>query len=259
VKIGICVKFTPDTDSRVKAADGNLDLSEAKWVVSAYDVLAVEEAVATRERLKGGEVISLSVGADSNLAALRQGVLAVGADRAVLVSDPAALATDALGVAKVLAAAARQEGLQVLFCGKVANDSGNSQVPAMVAELLGWPQVNRVVKFETDGSTFRATRSVDGGVNEVVEGALPVVLTTEPGLNKPRSAKLPDIMKANKKSPAKPSLADLGLTAADLDPKVRHFAWSPPPARPKGRLLTGDVDAQVSELVRLLRDEAKVL
>jgi electron transfer flavoprotein beta subunit len=196
---------------------------------------------------------------DSAIAQLRGGGLALGADRATLINDPAALASDSLGVARALAAAITRDECSLVFCGKQAIDDDNVQVPAMMAELLGWAQVSFVNEFETDGSTFKASRSVGSGTIEVVTGDLPVVITADKGLNTPRYAKLPAIMKAKKKPIEKLSLADLGLEAADVAPAVLVSDYGLPPGRPKGRILEGEVDEQVSELVRLLREEAKVI
>jgi len=260
MNIGVCVKVVPDTDTRVKIAAGGegIDPAGIKWIVSPYDAFAIEEAVQTQEK-QGGEVVLLSAGPADWQTQLRAGGLAVGAERAVVVDDPAVQATDALGVARTLAAIAKAEGIELLFTGKQAIDDDNVQVPAMVAELLGWPHVSFVSDFETDGITFKATRNVGGGTLEVIEGALPVVITAERGLNTPRYAKLPAIMKAKKKTVDIRSAADVGLSADDLAPAVQLSAYDLPPARPAGRKLDGDVDTMVSELVRLLREEAKVI
>jgi electron transfer flavoprotein beta subunit len=260
MKIGVCMKVTPDTDTRIKinaSADG-IDPAGVKWIVSPYDMFAVEEAIRTKEA-HGGEVVIFSVSNDSAIAQLRGGGLALGADRATLINDPAALASDSLGVARALAAAITRDECSLVFCGKQAIDDDNVQVPAMMAELLGWAQVSFVNEFETDGSTFKASRSVGSGTIEVVTGDLPVVITADKGLNTPRYAKLPAIMKAKKKPIEKLSLADLGLEAADVAPAVLVSDYGLPPGRPKGRILEGEVDEQVSELVRLLREEAKVI
>jgi electron transfer flavoprotein beta subunit len=260
VKIGVCAKFTPDTDTRIKirADNAGIDPAGVKWVVSPYDALAVEEALRTKEKV-AGEVIGLTVGGPETVGLLRGTLLALGASRSLLVSDPAALATDSLGIARVLAALAKAEGLELLFFGKQSIDDDNGQVGPMVAELLGWAQVSRVSKLEIEGDAFTATRAVDGGQKEVVTGKLPAVITCDMGLNTPRFPKLPDIVKAKAKPVETRDLASLGLSAADLAPAVTTTALSYPPARPKGRLLQGDADAMVAELVTLLRSEAKVL
>ena len=158
MKIGVCIKSTPDTDARIRvneAGDGIVQ-TDLKFVISPYDSFGLEEAVQTKEE-HGGEVVLFSVGSDAVVKNLRDG-LAVGGDRGVLVNDPALEKTDALGVSRALAAAIKREDLQVVFCGRQAIDDDNSQVPAMLAELLSWPQVSFVSEFSTDGSRHFGSR-----------------------------------------------------------------------------------------------------
>ncbi len=260
MKIGVCAKFTPDTDTRIKLRPDNsgIDPTGIKWVVSPYDALAVEEALRLKEK-HTGEVISFTVGGDDTAGLLKGTLLALGVGRAVLVNDPAAVGTDALGIARILAAAAKAEGLDMLLFGKQAIDGDNGQVGSMVAEILGWVQVSRVSELTVEGTQFKAVRAVDGGLKELVAGSLPAVVTADMGLNTPRFPKLPDIVKAKTKTVEVKNLAALGLTAAEVAPAVQASNFGLPPARPKGRLLTGDADQMVGELVRLLREEAKVL
>lgn len=258
MNIGVCVKVVPDTDTRIKIAGDGIDESGIKWIVSPYDAFAVEEGAKTKEA-HGGEVVLFSVGNSDWVSQIRASGLAVGGDRAVLVEDEGLADTDSLGTARALAKAIEAEGMQVVFTGKQAIDGDNVQVPAMLAELLGWPHVSFVSEFSLDGDTFTATRNVGGGVQEVVTGSLPVVITADRGLNSPRYAKLPAIMKAKRKKIDTKSLSDLGLTADDVAPAVTLSNYSLPPARPAGRKLEGDVDSMVNELVGLLRNEAKVL
>jgi electron transfer flavoprotein beta subunit len=262
VNIAVCAKVAPDTTAQIKTkADGTgIDRAGIKWSVSAYDEFAIEEAVALKEKKKADKVSIFTVGDDEAVNALRPGGLARGADDMVVCGDPAVMGGDSLTIARALAAMVKADaGIQLVLCGKQAIDDDNVQVPAMLAELLGWAQVSFVCKFELDGTTFKATRNVGGGVQEVVQGNLPVVITCDKGMNTPRYPKLPDIMKAKSKPVAQKKAGDLGLSAADLAPAVVVSNYQPPAARPKGRQLTGDAAAQVKELVRLLREEAKVI
>ncbi|HHO53423.1 MAG TPA: electron transfer flavoprotein subunit beta/FixA family protein [Deltaproteobacteria bacterium] len=260
MKIGICAKVTADTDARLSpSADGGSFEFSGKSVVGPYDMFAVEEAVQTKEK-HGGDTVVFTVGAESDvLSQLRGSVLALGVDKAVIVEDPALANADALGVARALAKAIEAEGVDLVFCGKQAIDDDNVQVPAMIAGLLGWAQVSRVTAFAVDGTSFTATRAMDGGIKQVVSGNLPVLITAERGLNTPRYAKLPAIMKAKKKPTERRDLAALGLSAEAVAPKVSTSAYGSPPERPSGKIIEGDTDTVVAELVRLLREEAKVL
>ena len=258
MKIAVCAKVTPATDSRIVIRDegAGIDESGIKWIVSPYDSIAIEKAVQTKEAL-GGEVVLFTVGADSTIATVRAGGLAVGGDRLVLVNDPAVIESDQLGVAKALAAAIEAEGSEIVFCGKVAVDDDAAQVPAMVAELLGWPQVSMVSELSIDGSSFTAKRAVGGGVYQVVEGSLPVVITADRGLAEPRYAKLPAIMKAKRKKIAKKKAGDLGLDGVTAGVAVSDYAL--PAARQKVQILEGEPAETAKELARLLREEAKVI
>lgn len=188
--------------------------------------------------------------------------MARGADGAVRLDDPAFAGSDSLGIARILAAAAKKEGIGMLLAGKQAIDDDNSQVPAMVAELLGWPQVTVIDKLEISGDGFKAWRQSGGGVRDVVAGSLPAVFSADKGMNTPRYAKLRGIMMAKRKKIPVYDAAALGLDASTVGSagaKVVQTGWGEPPARPPGRILSGEVPSMVKELVTLLRDEAKVL
>ena len=149
----------------------------------------------------------------------------------------------------------------MLLAGKQAIDDDNSQVPAMVAELLGWPQVTVIDKLEISGDGFKAWRQSGGGVRDVVAGSLPAVFSADKGMNTPRYAKLRGIMMAKRKKIPVYDAAALGLDAERRLGwrQVVQTGWGEPPARPPGRILSGEVPSMVKELITLLRDEAKVL
>lgn len=261
MKIGVCAKVVPDTAAQIKTkADGSgIETAGLKWVVNPYDSNAIEAAVQLVDAKKAASAHGYAVGDDSAVNTLRPGGLAVGLTDLTLINDPALSDSDHLGAAKALAAAIKADGIGLVLCGKVSVDDDAVQVPAMLAELLGWPLVSMVNKLDVDGDAFSATRAVGGGVEEEVSGSLPAVITCDKGLNTPRYAKLPDIVKSKRKPVNTKSLSDLGLSAADVAAKVEVSAYGGPPARPAGRILEGDLPAQVNELVRLLRDEAKVI
>ncbi len=250
MKIAVCVKRVPDTEARVKiGADGaSIDESGVKFIINPYDEFAVEEALQRREKAGAGEVVVISLGADAAQETIR-GALAMGADRGVLL-QAAPIPADGLAVAKALAAELKDGRYDLILFGKLAVDDYNHQVGPMVAELLGLPCVTAVVKLELEKGRGTAEREVEGGI-EVVSFALPAVLTCDKGLNTPRYPALKGIMAAKKK-PIEIRLAQLG--AARL--AVRALAL--PPERTEGRIV-GEGAAAVPDLVRLLREEAKVL
>lgn len=264
MKIGVCIKQVPATDEEIKiasaAAGPSLD-TVAKWELNPYDEFAVEEALKLKDAGLATEVVVFTVGSAATEARLRDN-LAKGADRAVRLDDPAFGGSDCLGIARILAAALKAEGVGLVLCGKQAVDGDNAQVPAMVAELLGWPQVTVVDKLEVTGEGFKAWRAAGGGAREVVAGNLPVVVTADKGLNEPRYASLKGIMMAKKKSVDVRDAAALGIDVSTVGAAaalVVEGNWAGPPARPAGRILQGDNPAVVAELVRLLREEVKVL
>lgn len=245
----VCIKQVPDTETRVKvAADGrSLDPAGVTWVLNPYDEFAVEGALRVREKLGAGEVVVVSLGGPGVQTTLRN-ALAMGADRAIHLKTDAAL--DALSVSRALAVVARELSPGLVWFGKQAVDDDAAQVGPMTAELLGLPCATVAAAFELDGATVRVEREIEGG-REVVEMPTPCVVTADKGLNEPRYASLKGIMAAKKKT-IEERATDPG------EPAVEVLALELPPARAAGRIV-GEGVAAVNELVRILRDEAKVL
>jgi electron transfer flavoprotein beta subunit len=260
MKIVVCVEQVPDTETRVRVAASGASISEADvstWIVSPYDEFAIEEALRIKEK-KGGEVVLLSVGPERAQEALRKG-LAMGADSALLVKDPALDTSDTLGVARALAAAIRTLGpVDLVLCGQQGVGGDHSQVPGMLAELLDLPQVTVAVKLEIGDGQATVEREIEGA-RETWTTALPALISAQKGLNEPRYAALKGIMAAKKKPLNVLNLAGLGLDAAAVAPKLRVSRLELPPARPPVRLIEGEPAAQAAELVRLLHEEAKVI
>jgi electron transfer flavoprotein beta subunit len=260
MKIVVCVKQVPDTETRVKIAPAGNAISEtdvANWIPSPYDEFAIEEAIRIKEA-KGGEVVLVTAGPDRAQSALRTG-LAMGADSAVHVKDASLDATDTLGTARALAAAIRTLApFDLVLCGQQGVGGDNSQIPGMLAELLDLPQVTVAVKIEVGDGKATVERETDGG-REVWETSLPAIVSAQKGLNEPRYASLKGIMAAKKKPVQVVDAAALGLDAAALAPKVKVASMELPPSRPPVRMIEGDPAAQASELIRLLHEEAKVI
>jgi electron transfer flavoprotein beta subunit len=248
VKIAVCLKPVTSTYTRVKiAADGRrLDPAGVSLVINPYDEFALEEALKLREA-QAGEVTLVTVGPPSYQATIRNG-LAMGADGAVLLTTDAD--PDPLQVARALAEEIRGKGFDLVLCGKQAVDDDQAAVGAMLAELLELPCITVVTKLEIEGSNGRAEREIEGGIEEVTF-RLPAVVATQKGLNEPRYPSLKGIMAAKKKAieerPAALGPASLEVVGLAL-----------PAARGAGRIVGEGVGA-VPELVRILREEAKVL
>ena len=263
MKIGVCLKQVPASDSRIKinADRTGADLADVKWEINPYDEFALEAGLRLLDDKATSDVIVFTVGGDDAEQRIKD-ALARGATGAIRVDDPGLAGSDSLGIARALAAAAKAEGCDVILCGKQAIDNDNAQVPAMIAELLGWAQVLVVDQLELSDSGFKAWRDAGSGARDVVEGSLPVVISTDKGLNEPRYAKLRGIMKAKRKKIPVKGLSDLGIDAGSVGSAGAHVTlsnWSEPPARPPGRILDGDPASAAKQLVQLLRDEAKVI
>lgn len=261
MKILVGIKHVPDTEAKIKvAADGKfIDQTGVKMVVSPYDEYAIEEALQIRERVGEGEVVLACAGGEAAQSSLRQG-LAMGADRGVLVQHEGYDRTDGLARARALAAVAAGESPNLILLGKYGVGTDEGQTGPMLAEILGWPHVSAVSSLKLEGETFEARRGIEGAV-EVVEGKLPAVVTAEKGLNEPRYPSLKGIMAAKKKPVAVQTPADLDLDASELAEGAR-VVWEAlelPAPRQAGRIIDGEPDEAVRELVRLLREEAKVI
>ncbi len=260
MEIIVLLKRVPATESMIAVADDgkSIKTGDVKWVVNPYDEFAVEEALKIK-KAHGGTVTVLTIGPDKAVDAMRT-ALAMGADKGILINDPAAVEADALGVAKVLAAAIKANPYDLVIAGMRAVDDDNYQTGPAVAEYLGIPHISMVIKEEIADGRIKCERTVEGGAF-VIEAPLPALFTAQRGLNEPRYASLPGIMKAKKKPLEKKSLADLGLSADDLGaPKTSIVSMSPPPERSGGRMIDGaDAKAKAAALAKALKEEAKVL
>lgn len=245
----VCIKQVADTETRVKIApDGkSLDPAGVTWILNPYDEFAVEAALRVKEQ-DGGEVIAMTLGPAGAQTTLR-GALALGADRGIHLRHDGP-APDSLAVARALAEAVKPLGAGLVWLGKQAVDDDAAQVGPMLATLLALPCVTVVAAFQLEGGKATLEREIEGG-REVIEVALPAVLTTDKGLNEPRYASLKGIMAAKKK-PIEERPASLGQAGLEV------VSMSLPPPRGAGRIV-GEGPAAVSELVRLLREEARVI
>ena len=258
MKIAVCIKQVPDTETRIRIApDGKGILeSDVNWIVSPYDEFAIEEALKIKEA-KGGEVVLVSLGPDRVQSALRSG-LAMGADSALHLKDPLFEQTDTLGTAWALATALKPQAPDLILMGQQGVGGDNAQVPGLVAEILDLPQVTMAVKIELQDGKATIEREIEGA-HETWDVTLPAVVSAQKGLNEPRYASLKGIMAAKKKLIETKGAADLGLTLEQLAPKVRVMALERPPSRSAVKMIEGDADTQVKELLRLLHEEAKVI
>ncbi|MGD9238156.1 MAG: electron transfer flavoprotein subunit beta/FixA family protein, partial [Desulfobacterales bacterium] len=255
--IVVLVKQVPDTESLVQIADDGVSIKtqDIKWIMNPYDELAVEAALQIKES-QGGTVTILSLGPDKAIETIRT-ALAMGADQGVHINDPAAQGSDSLAVAKLLAAALKEIPYELIIAGHRAVDEDNYQVASAVAEFLGIPQVSMVNRVELADGKIICNRTIEGGT-VVVEASLPALFTTQRGLNEPRYASLPGIMKAKKKPVDVKTVADLGVDPAQVgaaNRKLKIKSMSLPPERQAVRMVEGEAAAdKAAALVKILHD-----
>ncbi len=249
MNIAVCVKQVPDTETKIKISDDkrHIDEAEINFILNPYDEFAVEEAIKTKESL-GGEVTIISLGPDRVTSAIRN-ALAMGADKAIHIKMDEIPADPAV-TAKALSAVLKEGNFDLIFTGKQAIDDDNAQVAPMVSEFLGIPAVNVVTKLEITNENIIAERQIEGGF-EKVSAKLPAIVTAQRGLNEPRYASLKGIMAAKK-------IQIEEKNAPMENGNIEFVEISYPPEKPAGRIVGEGADA-VPELVRLLREEAKVI
>lgn len=248
MKIAVCMKSVPDTESRIKIMPENnwIDESDLKFIINPYDEFAIEEALKIKESA-GGDVTLICLGPEKAVDELRKG-LAMGADNAVL------LKTDKLAspllTAKALAEELKTGGYDLILFGKRSVDNDSYAVASMVSELLDLPIVTSITELNTGDNKITVKRIIQKGT-EVVECSLPAIVTTEKGLNEPRYPSLKGMMTAKRKEI---SQKDVNFEKSGLEIiKIEY-----PPERAAGKIVGEGVEA-VPELVRLLKEEAKII
>ncbi|NYF23749.1 electron transfer flavoprotein subunit beta/FixA family protein [Sporosarcina sp. JAI121] len=257
MNIVVLLKRTFDTEEKISIANGQVQEEGAEFIINPYDEYGVEEAIRLRDN-HGGEVTVVSVGGEEAEKQLRT-ALAMGADKAVLINTEDDLDEgDQFTTAKILTSYLTDKNADIILAGNVAIDGGSGQVGPRVAEGLGIPYVTTITQIEVNGKAVSITRDVEGD-SESIQTSLPVLVTCQQGLNEPRYPSLPGIMKAKKKPLEEIELDDLDLDEEDVRAKIKTLDIYLPPQKAAGRLLEGDISAQVDELVGLLRNEAKVI
>ncbi len=260
MNIYVFVKRVPDTESRIRIQEGGKAVAEdgLNFVLSPYDEYAVEEALRLREA-KGGTVAAIALGPDEAQVILRK-CLAMGVDEAVLIKDAGPESYDGLRTAVILAKYVAVKALpcDLLLFGKQSVGADNAQVPSMVAELLGLPQVNVVTKLEIEGGAGTAQREIEGA-REKVAFSLPAVVSAQKGLNEPRYETLRGIMAAKKKTIPVVALGELGLAPEETAARVEVLRIEAPSARKAGQIVTAPAAEAARRLVEFLHRDAKVI
>jgi electron transfer flavoprotein beta subunit len=248
VNIAVCVKQVPDTETRPKIAENGKDIQKdgIKWIINPYDEFAVEEALKLTEK-HGGEVTIVSLGPKDIEPTIRAG-LAMGAQKAIRI-DAKENPSDALITAKALARILKDRNFDLILFGKQAIDDDYAQIPQMVGEALEIPSASVVVKLEINGNEVKVEREIEGG-KEILKFNLPGIISAQKGLNEPRYRSLKGIMMAKK-------VVIEEVSANMEEENLVIVGLKTPPQKQPGKIVGKGVEA-VPELVRLLREEAKV-
>jgi electron transfer flavoprotein beta subunit len=256
MKIVVCIKQVPHQDARldVNGAGTWIQEESIKFEINPYDQHALEAALQLKDAA-GGEVVVVSIGPERVTQSLRT-ALGMGADRAVHVKDGAADGSDALGIARILAAVAQQESPDLVFAGFMGDDGNMAAVGPMLATLMGVPHTTTAVSLQKANGTLRVERELEGGALEVVELDTPCVVTTQTGMNTVRYASLKGIMAAKKKPIDVKTVADLGLAGkvGAEAAKVRIEKLYTPPKGQGAEMLTGSVDEAVGKVVSKIKE-----
>lgn len=260
MRIIVCVKQVIDTAAKISIKEGQIDATGSPRVMNPYDEFAVEEALRIKANKPDSEITLISLGPESFKEVLKTG-LAMGADKAIHLSDAAFDNLDNLAVAEALAQGISTLAFDLILCGRQAVDDDMAEVGPALAVLLDIPFASVVTQltFSDDYKQAQVTRQIEGG-SECLESSLPLLLTCQKGLNEPRLPSLKGIMAAKKKViqvlDAKSIGFDPEISGA---PRVRQMDFSLPAARKKGRILDGPLPESLPQLVRLLREEEKVI
>jgi len=244
LKIIACIKQVPDSEAKVKAENGQVTWGEAPLVINPFDEYAVEGALQQKEAA-GGTVTALCIGPESARDALKH-ALAMGADDAVLVSDPALNELDTVGAARILAAAIQKiGGVDMVMFGRQTLDNGAGLTPAQAARVLGWPMLGLAGQVKVQDGTVRVERVIEEG-RQNVSAKLPAVLSVVQSIGEPRYPSFMGIRKASKATIPIWSLGDLGIAAPTTIVK-RTELMNPPVSDATVEIITGDTPDAIAE------------
>jgi electron transfer flavoprotein beta subunit len=239
MKIAVCVKHVPEGTPKLDPASKRLDRS-GEGALNHFDANAIEEALRIKEA-GDGEVVLVSLGPEKAMEAMRK-ALAMGADRALLVSDEAAVGSDLVATSYALAKALEREAADLVLFGQQGADSDGAVLWAAVAERLRCPLISQVAELTVEGSTVHGKRQTEFGY-DTIEAPMPAVVAVSDAINEPRYPSLKGIMGAKKKPQETVSLADLGVEsdrAGVAGSRTTVEGLGSPPARGDSRTIEDD-------------------
>ena len=244
MKIIACIKQVPDSEAKVKAEGGKVSWGDAPLVINPFDEYAVEGALQQKEANSDSTVTALCIGSESAKEALKH-ALAMGADEAVLVSDPALNELDTVGAARLLAAAIQKIGADMVVFGRQTLDNGAGVTPAQTARVLGWPMLGLAGQIKVQDGTVTVERVIEEG-RQTVSAKLPAAVSVVQSIGEPRYPSFMGIRKASKASIPVWSLADLGTSAPE--PVVKRTELMNPPVQTTSiEIITGETPAEIAD------------
>ena len=244
MKIIACIKQVPDSEAKVKAEGGKVSWGDAPLVINPFDEYAVEGALQQREANSGSTVTALCIGPESAREALKH-ALAMGADEAILISDPALNELDTVGAARVLAAAIQKIGADMVVFGRQTLDNGSGITPAQTARVLGWPMLGLAGQIKVKDGSVTVDRVIEEG-RQTVSAKLPAVLSVVQSIGEPRYPSFMGIRKASKANIPAWTLSELGTSAPE--PLVRRTELMNPPVQETSiEIITGETPAEIAD------------
>ena len=243
MKIIACIKQVPDSEAKVKAEGGKVSWGDAPLVINPFDEYAVEGALQQKEA-SNGTVTALCIGSESAKEALKH-ALAMGADEAVLVSDPALNQMDTVGAARILAAAIQKIGADMVVFGRQTLDNGAGVTPAQTARILGWPMLGLAGQIKAQDGTVTVERVIEEG-RQTVNAKMPAVVSVVQSIGEPRYPSFMGIRKASKANIPVWSLSDLGASAPE--PVVKRTELMNPPVQESTiEIISGESPAEIAD------------
>jgi electron transfer flavoprotein beta subunit len=244
LKIIACIKQVPDSEAKVKAEDGKVSWGDAPLVINPFDEYAVEGALQQKEA-QGGTVTALCIGPESAREALKH-ALAMGADDAILISDPALENIDTQGAARILAAAVQKiSGVDMVVFGRQTLDNGAGLTPPQTARVLGWPMLGLAGQIKVEDGTVRVDRVIEEG-RQSISAKLPAVLSVVQSIGEPRYPSFMGIRKASKAVIPVWSLSDLGTSAPEAVVR-RAELMNPPVQETTIEIIGGESPAEIAD------------
>lgn len=244
MKIIACIKQVPDSEAKVRAEGGQVSWGDAPLVINPFDEYAVEGALQQREANNGSTVTALCIGPESAKEALKH-ALAMGADEAVLVSDPALNELDTVGAARVLAAAVQKIGADMVVFGRQTLDNGAGLTPAQTARVLGWPMLGLSGQIKVQDGSVTVDRVIEEG-RQTVSAKLPALLSVVQSIGEPRYPSFMGIRKASKANIPIWSVGDLGISAPGAIVK-RTELMNPPVQNTSIEIISGESPAEIAD------------